>query len=314
MFKLIVLILGTLLIQLNEINAIKQLINFQVFEEDAVYRSILNVHSFVNLNAELKLINDVDSEQIYNCTIELKQPIQLKIDGKLSKLKENELKEDVAKGEKTFYRLNLNVENQFGIDLNVNHTKRNEDHEFTSDLDFNSFASKITGKYLGTLLMNGRCPKLTLFHNFTTNIENLINFSSNLTEECNQLNATGESEDRMRITIDFSTLMNDLFDFKLDQLFVKQLNRGSELMTLLNKIYKIKVIGDYNYFNETANKQDANSLNYQFHKKAIFESSLPNQFPTFQIKYANGDRAKNKMKLSFEIKNDQYRKVVKDEL
>lgn len=331
MFKNLFKILSFILFLLNQIDQIRsirnQLINFEVYEEDNVFKSVLNVNSLIDLNSELILTNQTANEQLFDGFINIKLPVPLRIDAKLKKIQVLPFESNSAdestnfnNSDKTVYKLNLNIGDElYRLNLDLNHTSTGqnyENHEFTSSLDFKSI-NEISGQYLGTLMINkNKCPKLSLHHNFTTNIDNLIKFSSNLTEQCGRPNKSNEIEDKMRITIDFSTLINDLFDFKLDQVFIKQNRKGSELMTLLNKIYKIKVIGDYKYLDE---KLDSNSndglenLKYQFYKRATFESSLPDRFPTFQIKYVHDDQDENKIKLSFKIKNVKKTKG-KDEL
>lgn len=322
----IFLLLISLLILLNQLGQLgstrRQLIGFQVYEEDNVYKSTLSVDSLVDVESELrKLINKVDNESTYEGVIDMKLPVPMKLDVRFRQAS-SEL-DTSTKRSKTIYRLNLNIGNLYSVDLDVNQTTNDGHHQFTSELDFNSILSKITGKYLGTLRFNHKdqCPKLTLYHNFTTNIEHLVHFASNLTEECGQPNANvNETEDRMKITIDFSNLINDLFDFKLDQLFVKRSKSGSELMNLFNKIYGIEVYGNYDYLDEKLDPDlgldELSNLKYQFYKKAVFKSNLPAQFPTFQLKYVHDDRNENKIKLSFELKNELYKRKEsnKDEL
>lgn len=286
------------------ISSIRQLIDFQVYEEDNVFKSKLNVNSLIDVNGELRFKDDLSD--VYDGSIEMRSPIPMKIDVKLRKIKKSE------KGNESneIYKLNLNVDEQYRLELDVDHRKEDGNHQFISDLDFNSIDNDFSAKYLNTIRYNEKkCPKLTLYHNLTTNFDKLIQFSSNLTEQCNQTNLNNQTEDEMKITINFSNLINDLFDFKLDQIFSKQTNKGSESMKLLNKIYKIDVYGDYRFLNDRLNPDDEKSdLKYQFFKKAVFKSSLPSQFPTFVIKYVHDDEDENKIKLSFEIKNEFYKK------
>ena len=197
----------------------RQLINFQVYEEDHVYRSELYVDSRVDLSSELRLSDEQANQtgqkltEVYDAKIDIRLPIPMKVDGKLRKIKaanERQKISNVKDGsnsfDRTIYRLNLNVGDLYRVQGDVNQTQRSDGRqEFTSDLDFESLQSKLAGKYRGSLLLDEmQCPKLTLYHNFTTNLENLVRFSSNLTEECQLTNDRNETEDQMKITIDLA--------------------------------------------------------------------------------------------------------------
>lgn len=306
----------------------RNLINFQVYEEENVLKSELFVESLVDLSSQLRgsvrnasadpKVADLPNAQnptqeLFDLTVDVRSPIPMKIDGQLSKIelrahRKASVEQQNVTGESvdklTLYKLKLNVGELYKMKLNLNHTVRQDgSDEFSTDLDWDPAQSEFAGIYRGILrLHEDRCPRLTLYHNFTTtNLENLIRFASNVTEECQLTNSRNEREDQMKITIDFSTLINDLFDFKLDQLFVRQANKGSETMTLLSKLYKVTVVGQYD--NANANETTPDGLKYQFYKRAIFESSMPSQFPSFQIKYSN-DQNKNKVKLSFESRDE----------
>ena len=314
----------------------RQLLNFQVYEEANVLNSVLYVESLVDLNAELRpsegpadavpVEEPPPPAEVWDAQINVRLPIQMKIHGKLSKIKtgwtgEKRNASDAERHEtgerfaRTTYKLKLNVDELYKLYGDVNHTQHDNLHEYTSDLNFGSLQSGLLGKYKGTLRLNkNQCPSLTLFHNFTTNAEGLVRFSSNVTEQCGLTNDRHETEDRVKITIDFSTLINDLFDFRLDQVFVRQANSGSELMTLLNRIYNVTVTGNYDYGNRRGDEHaNATTHEYQFYKKAIFESSVPSRFPSFQIKYSHDEKNKNRVKMAFEIKNDRRPASRKDE-
>lgn len=324
MSRFLTLLSCVLLLLIDQTIAKRNLVNFQVYEEENVLKSELFVESLVDLSAQLRgSEHKVDSavhqhptqnltEELFDLTVNLRTPIPMKIDGQLSKIEiRNHSKGEPTGGESTsfnkltLYKLKLNAGELYKANLNVNHTVgRDGSDEFSADLHWDPAQAQFAGIYRGVLRLHAdQCPRLTLHHNFsTTNLENLIRFASNVTEECQQTNALNETEDQMKITIDFSTLIDELFDFKLEQLFVRQANRGSETMTLLNKLYKITVVGNYENANAGVNATDG--LKYQFFKKAIFESSMPSQYPSFQIKYAN-DQNKNKLKLSFESRDER---------
>lgn len=293
-----------LLLLLHQTSCAKrQLINFQVVEENDVISSELYVDSLVDLSSELKLVGEQQNDSIaskkqkvFDARIDVRLPIPIKIDGQLRMVtSDTNVSQTGSSPQQTLYRLNMNVGEIYRVAGDVNHTQRDDWNEFTSDLDFESLQSGLAGKYRGTLrLAESGCPVVTLYHNLTTNSVDLVRFSSNVTEQC----ALNQTDHQRNITIDLSNLINDLYDFRLDQTFDWRTTGGSELMTLLNKIYKVTVSGQYD-------NGQANGDGYQFHKRAIFESSAPSQFPTFQIKYAHDEKSKNKIKLAFEVRNDR---------
>lgn len=340
---LIFLSCALLLLLIGQTSCVKrQLINFQVNQEDDnLISSVLHVDSLVDLSSELRLFDEQNDKandettpadhsslkkpKVFDASIDVKLPIPIKINGQLrmidelvDKLTDQKASTTDAKPNasepslvRTLYRLNMTAGELYRMTGDVNRTQRGDWNEFTSDLNFESLQSGLAGKYKGTLRLaqSGGCPALTLYHNFTTNVANLIHFSSNVTEQCGLTNPAhpnrappndteNETGDQRNITINFSNLINDLYDFKLDQTFDWRSTGGSELMTLLNKIYKITVSGQYD-------NGRANEDGYQFYKRAVFESSVPSQFPTFQIKYSHDEKSKNKIKLSFELKNDR---------
>lgn len=313
--NLIILIIIGQIVQIDSLK--RKLVDFQVFEENQIYKSKLEVDSLIDLNFQLALTNETKDEDLYDAALEVRLPFPYKIAGKLRKLKLNSSEQSL--NSKRIYKVNLAFnEQQHSIDLIVNHTIRGEIHEFTSELDYKSIESKLEGKYLGSLWSRKECPKLTLYHNFTANVDivpNFISFSSNLTEECDKLNKS-EKANEMKITIDFSTLINRLFNFKLDQLFVNGSKRGNELMKLVNMIYEIEVAGHYQYSDEKLDEAGDKLENskYKFEKRATFKSSLPDQFPSFEIEYKNDDESDNKIKLSLNVKNSRLKTFRKEEL
>lgn len=171
-------------------------------------------------------------------------------------------------------------------------------------LDFNQ-GSDLKGQYNLTLIKNNSCPSITLFHNLTLNPKEILFFSSNVTENCYQQNDELSSEMNINITVE--SLLWQLVNGKLKQLFVFNKNDGWETMNATHPLADISVTGKWN-----------KDLDVTFYKYAKLTSKIPDVIPNIEIKFVNYKDKPTRLTLSidkFKSKSSvKTENVPKDEL